>query len=118
MQCGYCEKSNEGKDFIYETKYWRVFLWPDQGYLGRCVVVLNRHCGSLAELKPEEITDFIKIVKNLEFALKRSFNATMFNWTCLMNEAYRSNPPNPHFTGILDHDIIVRLNLKGVFLMI
>lgn len=35
-------------------------------------------------------------MKKLESALKKSFNATMSNWTCLMNNAYQNEPPNPH----------------------
>lgn len=96
MECEYCKKSNKDTDFVYETKYWSVFLAPKQGYLGRCVIVLKRHCGDLAELDDEEWLDFKEVVKRLESALKKSFNATMFNWTCLMNNAYQNNPPNPH----------------------
>jgi len=96
MECVFCKKTDCDDDFIYETKYWIVFLALDQSYLGRCVVVLKRHCGDLAELTQEEWLDFSEIVKKLESALKKSFDATMFNWTCLMNHAYRNNPPNPH----------------------
>lgn len=96
MGCEYCEKSSKDNNFIYETKYWIIFLAKDQSYLGRCVVVLKRHCGDLAELKDEEWLDFKEIVKKLELALKKSFNATMFNWTCLMNNAYQNKQPNPH----------------------
>lgn len=68
----------------------------DQRYLGRCVVTLKRHCGDLAELKQEENSDFSKLVCDLESASKKAFNATMFNWTCLMNNAYQKKPYNPH----------------------
>lgn len=40
--------------------------------------------------------DFAELVRKFEFTLKKSFNATMFNWACLMNDAYKNNPPNPH----------------------
>ena len=81
---------------IYETKYWRVVLASDQRYLGRCFVALKRHCGNLAELKKEEWLDFAELAKKLEAALKKAFDATMFNWTCLMNNAYQEAHPNPH----------------------
>jgi len=83
-------------DLVYETKHWKVILDPDQSYLGRCYVSLKRHCGDLAELTKEEWLDFAELVKKLEGALRKSFDATMFNWTCLLNDAYQNNPPDPH----------------------
>ena len=35
------------------------------------------------------------IVCKLEYVLKKTFNATMFNWTCLMNDAFKSDEPKP-----------------------
>ena len=37
-----------------------------QLYLGRCVVVLKRSCGDLADLEQDEILDFVGVVKELE----------------------------------------------------
>lgn len=97
MKCEICNFLKEDKFLIYETKYWKVLLHTkDQGYLGRCIVSLKRHCGDLAELNQEEVLDFIYLVKKLESAAKKAFNATMFNWTCLMNNAYQKKPYNPH----------------------
>ncbi|MFH0819828.1 MAG: HIT family protein [bacterium] len=95
MKCDGCQKPNKN-DLIYQTKFWKVTIASDQAYLGRCYITLKRHCGDLAELKNSEWSDFIKLVKRIESALKRSFDATMFNWTCLMNNAYQNDPPNPH----------------------
>ena len=94
MSCKYC--NTENKDLIFETKYWIILLADDQYDLGRCVIILKRHCDSLSKLKIEEIIDFLEVVKKLENTIKKSFNATMFNWSCLMNNAYKSNNPNPH----------------------
>lgn len=95
MKCLFCQKPNF-TDLIYQTKYWYVFLIGNQNYLGRCIVALKRHSGDLAELKKEEFEDFFELVKKLEFALRKSFRATMFNWTCLMNDAYKDKKPEPH----------------------
>jgi diadenosine tetraphosphate (Ap4A) HIT family hydrolase len=77
-------------EIIFETKYWTVKLFPDQAYLGRCVILLNRDCGNLSGLTKEEVLDFHEnIVKKLESTFKKVFDATMFNWTCLMNHAYK-----------------------------
>jgi len=32
----------------------------------------------------------------LEKSLRLAFDATMFNWSCYMNHAYRESPPAPH----------------------
>ncbi len=86
----------EEGDLFFETSFWKVILSPDQAYLGRCVIVLKRECGQLSKLTSEEWADFHKnIVQKLEFAVKKAFNATMFNWTCLMNNAFKSENPKP-----------------------
>jgi diadenosine tetraphosphate (Ap4A) HIT family hydrolase len=50
----------------------------------------------VAEIKPDEMLDWLDIVATLEVALRRAFGATMFNWSCFMNHAYRESSPNPH----------------------
>jgi diadenosine tetraphosphate (Ap4A) HIT family hydrolase len=82
----------------------------DQTYLGRSVVVLKReNCGDLAELTKEEMLDFLELVGRLENAFRKAFNATMFNWSCLMNLAYQNVPPDPHvhwhFRPRYDHTV-------------
>ena len=70
---------------------------PNQKYLGYCVLSLKRRdCGDLAKLHEDEQTDFFLLVRKLEDAFRQAFGATMFNWSCLMNLAYRNDPPNPH----------------------
>ena len=87
------------KKCIFETEYWRVGLAPEQTYLGYCVVALKRQDGlhgDLIDLTQEEITDFFAVVKRFEAALRKAFDATMFNWSCLMNNAYQLPDPKPH----------------------
>lgn len=82
---------------LFETDFWKVLLFPNQAYLGRCLISLKKDSGELSDLTSEEWADFHKnIVKKLEPAFKKAFNATMFNWTCFMNHAYRDESPNPH----------------------
>ncbi|MEK6860643.1 MAG: HIT family protein [Nanoarchaeota archaeon] len=96
MKCLHCESLYINKSLIYESKYWRITLAPDQGYLGRCYINLRRHIEKLSELKKEEWIDFAELVKIMESALKKAFCVVMFNWTCLMNNAYQDELPNPH----------------------
>ncbi len=82
---------------IFETTYWKIYLNPEQTYLGRCIVSLKRRdCPDLRNLTSEELLDFLEVVKKLENACRQAFNATMFNWACLMNLSYQNTPPNPH----------------------
>ncbi len=83
-------------DLIVETEYWFILLAPDQKNLGTCVVALKRHEGDLGRLKDGEWQEFSKIVKNLQSALEKAFNSTMFNWGCLMNLSYLNDHPDPH----------------------
>ena len=81
---------------IFETKYWGVLLSEDQYYLGRNVVILKRECPSLSGLTTEEFLDLHQVIKSYENAVKKAFNATLFNWTCLMNASHKIKPYNPH----------------------
>ena len=78
---------------IYETKYWEVRLHPNQYHFGYSIVKLKRKCRHLSGLKKEEFVDFLKIIKTFENNLKQKFGATMFNWTCLMNDGYKKSKP-------------------------
>jgi diadenosine tetraphosphate (Ap4A) HIT family hydrolase len=97
------------REIIFQTSRWKVILVRDQLYLGRCVVLLNRPCGDLADLSKEEMLDFLKVVQKLQELLKRTFSAAMFNWSCLMNNAYQNNPPDPqvhwHFRARYRHPV-------------
>lgn len=85
------------KPLILETDYWKVELnTNDQTNLGRSYVSAKRDVGSMSGLTNEEWIDFGAVVKKLESACSKAFGATMFNWTCLMNLAYKNDPPDPH----------------------
>ncbi|GAB4317727.1 MAG: HIT family protein [Methanobacteriaceae archaeon] len=96
MEYKLLERLNHGSiDFIAETEYWIIFLDRDQKNLGTCVVALKREANLLSELSIKEWNDFKEIVRALESALKEAFDATMFNWGCLLNTAYIKIPANP-----------------------
>jgi len=89
-------KGHNYGDLILETDYWFILLAPDQKNLGTCVVALKRKEGNLAGIKDEEWIDLKKIIVNLQSALKKAFDSTMFNWGCLMNSSYLKEHPDPH----------------------
>jgi diadenosine tetraphosphate (Ap4A) HIT family hydrolase len=81
---------------LFETVYWQIFLLSeDQTYFGRAVVVLKRPCGALSETTPEEALNLFEIIKKYEAMFKKEYGAIMFNYTCLMNDAYKNIPPDP-----------------------
>lgn len=96
MNCEYCEELKENKNLVFETNNWKVFLSKDQAYLGRCRIISKKHISELLKLNKEEWEDFHNIIKRLEKSLKKAFDAKMFNWTCMMNDAYLEKNPNPH----------------------
>jgi diadenosine tetraphosphate (Ap4A) HIT family hydrolase len=98
MECEYFErlKDHEFGELLAETSLWLIILAPDQRNLGTCVVALKRDETDLSGLSEEEWVELSQIVKKLEYAVEKSFNATMFNWGCLMNSAYLEDPPSPH----------------------
>jgi diadenosine tetraphosphate (Ap4A) HIT family hydrolase len=103
------ETGKKHQEIILETSCWKVVLIRRQLYLGRCVVVLKRSCGDLAELSQDEVLDFFDVVRALQDLLKKTFCAEMFNWSCLMNNAYQNNPADPqvhwHFRARYRHPV-------------
>lgn len=94
MNCKYC---NPEKELIwYETLNWVVALNPDQAYLGRSKVISKRHLPHLSELTEFEWLDFARVVQSVESCIKSLFSAELFNWTCLNNDVYLNNNPDPH----------------------
>lgn len=52
----------------------------------------------MPELSEEEQKDFFSLTKKLEAFFKEEIGATMFNYSCLMNNAYRDGEdPHVHF---------------------
>ena len=84
---------------IFESKYWKVELSGDQLYLGRSYAICKTKRESLSGLTDEEFSDLHAVIKKYEELLKKTFGATLFNWACLMNHAYREKPytPQVHF---------------------
>ncbi len=82
---------------LYQGKYWEVVYeeWC-QEFPGQCIISSNKE--SLSALTNEEWIELGNIEKELERVCRKLFNATMFNFACLMNNAYRDNEkPHVHF---------------------
>ena len=95
--CDWCNLSEDDKQFqVYESSLWSVFLSDEQDYIGRCILVLKRHCGSMSEMTDDEWEELRRLVCEVETCLKTVLGATLCNWSCLMNSFYKESDPNPH----------------------
>jgi diadenosine tetraphosphate (Ap4A) HIT family hydrolase len=83
------------QEILFRTEWWTCVLLWKQVYLGSSMLILNRQCDSLAELNMIELVDMQDCFRLYELALKDSFDATMFNYSCLMNHGYQHTPPKP-----------------------
>lgn len=82
---------------LYKGKNWNIIFgdWC-QEFVGYCIIGNNKE--SLSDLTKEEWEELGKLEKELERVCKKVFNATMFNFACLMNNAYKDNEtPHVHY---------------------
>lgn len=82
---------------LYKGKYWNVIFgeWC-QEFPGYCIIGNDKE--SLSELEPEAWVELGQIEKELERVCTKLFGATMFNFACLMNNAYRDDEkPMVHY---------------------
>lgn len=93
--CEWCDyKENEW--LLYKSLYWSVYLADTQDYVGRCILVLNRHGECLSELHISEWIELKTIIDTLERIYKEVLGAELCNWSCLLNSFYKETIPNPH----------------------
>jgi diadenosine tetraphosphate (Ap4A) HIT family hydrolase len=84
--------------YFYETEHWKLVLVTDQRYLGRLVIKTKVPREHLPDLTVEEQLDFFVLIKKLESFFVDKIGTTMFNYSCLMNFAYRDNEtPHVHY---------------------
>jgi len=82
---------------LYKGKNWNVIFgdWC-QDHPGYCIIGNDKE--SLSYLSSEAWKELGQIEKELERVCKKVLGATMFNFCCLMNNAYRDNEkPHVHY---------------------
>lgn len=96
-RCDWCHLSEEDAQYrVCERASWSVYLADEQDYIGRCILVSKRHCGSLADLTEAEWAELRNLICKIEACYKAVLGATVCNWSCLMNHFYQAPAPNPH----------------------
>lgn len=84
--------------YFFETEFWKILLRDDQRYLGSLIIKTKVLRESLSQVTTEEQFDFFLLIAKLESFYKEKIGATMFNYSCLMNHAYRDNEtPHVHY---------------------
>lgn len=121
--CMPCTAPEKDRGLIAFTKHWKIVLGLNQSYLGRTLLISCRHFGSYEDMTIDEAKDYDRILRVLLPAIKKTFDATHFNVSFLMNQAYRdrsSKPadpplkngqPNPHFHW----HVVPRYNGERIF---
>ena len=94
-KCEWCDYK-ETEWLLHKSLHWSVYLADVQDYVGRCILVLNRHCGSLSELDISEWIDLKAMIDKLECIYKEVLGAELSNLSCLLNSFYKEPIPNPH----------------------
>ena len=89
---------------LYSSDNWEVVFgsWC-QEFPGYCIISSKKE--NLSQLSSEEWIELGKLEQELERVCKKTFGATMYNFACLMNNAYRdSETPHVHFHFIPRYD--------------
>ena len=82
---------------LYKGKYFEVVFedWC-QEFPGACII--SGHKEKLSDMEPDEWLELGILEKELERVCDKVFKPTMYNFACLMNNAYRDNEkPHVHF---------------------
>jgi len=82
--CNIFEVFDEENNSIKEYSHWKLLLRHKNTKLGACVLITKRHLERFSDTNNEEMLEFGTIVKEVENALKKSFNYNKINWLMLM----------------------------------
>ncbi len=85
--CIPCDPPNDIQELdIKKGEYWKIGLHPNQAYLGRSVVILNRHIEDYFDTTLSEQKELNNLAKTLRNVLKDTFGADHLNYASLGNE--------------------------------
>lgn len=72
---------------IKDYQHWSIFLHPNQGFLGRCVIWCNREDAlDLTDATVEEQEELFVILNGLQKAIQKIFQPDLLNYAFLGNE--------------------------------
>jgi len=84
-----CQKCDDPERYVgWEIKkfpLWTIYIHPNQCYLGRCFVVLNRHLEDFFDITKEESEEYFMVIKKLRDVITELFQPDLFNYAILQN---------------------------------
>ena len=80
----YAGRFSDPKLVIKQGNYWSIVYRESTVTLGNCVLICNRECPNMGELKIEEIAEFPIMCKWFENKIKSLYGAVKFNYLALM----------------------------------
>lgn len=78
MECKFCVGAPAW--LIKKYKFWTVYLQKNQSYLGRLVLVLNRHQGDFFSTTEEERTEFYHVCYKMREVLTVALGPQAFDY--------------------------------------
>jgi len=82
--CDIFEVFDEKNNLIKEYKHWKLLVRKKHVKLGSCVAITKRHMERFSEITDEEMTEYAEVVRDVENALKKSFNYDVIHHMMLM----------------------------------
>ena len=79
---------NQETDFIKEYNNWFLILNHEQGFLGRCILILKSHQTDEMDITDEEAQEKHTIYRLWRAAIAKSFNPDKINQAQLGNEEH------------------------------
>lgn len=75
------------KNLVKEYLHWSIYVYENQGYLGRCVIWCKREDAlDMIDATDDEQKELFLVLKELQRACKECFNPDWFNYAFLGNE--------------------------------
>ena len=82
--CDIFEVFDEKNNLIKEYKHWKLLVRKTHVKLGSCVAITKRHMERFSGITDEEMTEYAEVVRDVENALKNSFNYDVIHHMMLM----------------------------------
>lgn len=75
------------KFLIKNYKYWAIYIYGNQSYLGRCIIWCKRNNAlDLTDATAEEREELFLVLQDLKTAVSKAFTPDWFNYSFLGNE--------------------------------
>lgn len=86
MNCQLCSIPNPTAAWVLKPfRFWRLELSVDQAYLGKMLVILNRHTEDLTETSAEERAELFCVLEEAKASLDMAFRPDTYNYMALGN---------------------------------